>query len=42
MTTKKERIVERIEGASGGTGILEKKFSLTRNRWENTVDCSER
>ena len=32
MTTKKERIVERIEGASGGTGILRKEVLIDKEQ----------
>ena len=32
MTTKEERIVERIEGASGGKGILRKEVLIDREQ----------
>lgn len=32
MTTKEERIVERIEGASGGTGIMKKEPLIDREQ----------
>ena len=32
MTTKEERIVERIEGASGGKGILRKEVLIDKEQ----------